>query len=64
MITIFETKDVEDRFEAFIDAANCLTFRSMTDFDTDIYRAFVFTLNKEEALNLARHILKLYSENG
>jgi hypothetical protein len=62
MKTIFETNEELDQFELLIDHDNDLTFKSIVSFDTDIYRAFVFTLSKEEAINLANFIHTLYDE--
>lgn len=62
MKTIFEPINDNSAFSVEKDKDNnVLCFRSITDY-TDSPHYISFALPKEEALSLAQHILKLYSE--
>lgn len=62
MKTIFEPINENNSFFVEKDNDNqTLYFRSLTDYQ-DSPHYISFSIQKEEALNLANHILKLYSE--
>lgn len=62
MKVLFEPINENSSFSIDKDKENdVLYFRSLTDYvDSPFYISFA--MEREEALNLARHILKLYSE--
>ena len=62
MKTVFEPINENSSFSVEKDKENdVLYFRSITDYiDSPFYISFA--IKKEEALNLAQYILKLYSE--
>ena len=64
MKTVFEPINENSSFSVEKDKENdVLYFRSITDYSNSPFY-ISFALEKEEALNLAQHILKLYSNNG
>lgn len=62
MKTVFETISNDFNFVVDKDEDNDLHFCTLNSFEEHPHSSFEFHLKKEEVLNLAQHILKLYSE--
>lgn len=62
MKTVFETITKDFDFIIDKDRDNDLHLYTLNSIEESPYSSFEFHLKKEEALNLAQHILKLYSE--